>query len=119
MATNSSTLAWKTPWMEEPGGLQPMGSQRVGHDGATSLHFTLFARGHLAMSEGVFGFHNWWVLDFPGSPWLRLCASTAGGMGSLSGREVPHAAWCNQKKKKNPKTSGCYWQPVDRGKRCY
>ena len=32
MATHSSTLAWKTPWMEEPGRLQSMGSQRVGHD---------------------------------------------------------------------------------------
>ena len=31
MATHSSTLAWKIPWMEEPGGLQSMGSQRVGH----------------------------------------------------------------------------------------
>ena len=32
MATHSSTLAWKIPWMEEPGGLQSMGSQRVGHE---------------------------------------------------------------------------------------
>ena len=32
MATQSSTLAWKIPQMEEPGGLQSMGSQRVGHD---------------------------------------------------------------------------------------
>ena len=32
MATHSSTLAWKIPWMEEPGGLQSMGSQRVRHD---------------------------------------------------------------------------------------
>ena len=32
MATHSSTLAWKIPWTEEPGGLQPMGSQRVGHE---------------------------------------------------------------------------------------
>ena len=30
MATHSSTLAWKIPWMEEPGGLQSMGSLRVG-----------------------------------------------------------------------------------------
>ena len=30
--THSSTLAWKTPWVEEPGGLQSMGSRRVGHD---------------------------------------------------------------------------------------
>ena len=32
MATHSSILAWKIPWMEEPGGLQSTGSQRVGHD---------------------------------------------------------------------------------------
>ena len=32
MATNSSTLAWKIPWMEKPGRLQSMGLQRVGHD---------------------------------------------------------------------------------------
>ena len=32
MATHSSIHAWKIPWTEEPGGLQPMGSQRVGHD---------------------------------------------------------------------------------------
>ena len=32
MATHSSILAWKIPWTEGPGGLQPMGSQRVGHD---------------------------------------------------------------------------------------
>ena len=34
MATHSSTLAWKIPWMEEPGGLPPMGSHRVRHDGS-------------------------------------------------------------------------------------
>ena len=32
MATHSGILAWKIPWMEEPGRLQSMGSQRVGHD---------------------------------------------------------------------------------------
>ena len=32
MTTHSSTLAWKTPWAEEPGRLQSMGSRRVGHD---------------------------------------------------------------------------------------
>ena len=32
MSTHSSILAWKIPWMEEPGRLQSMGSQRVGHD---------------------------------------------------------------------------------------
>ena len=37
MAPHSSTLAWKIPWTEEPGGLQCMGSLQVGHDWATSL----------------------------------------------------------------------------------
>ena len=42
MAPHSSTLAWKIPWTEEPGGLQSMGSQRVGHDQATSLSLFTF-----------------------------------------------------------------------------
>ena len=41
MALHSSTLAWKIPWMEEPGKLQSMGSLRVGHDWATSLSLFL------------------------------------------------------------------------------
>ena len=39
MATHSSTLAWKTPWTEEPGRLQSMESWRVGHNWATSLSY--------------------------------------------------------------------------------
>ena len=42
MATHSSTLAWKIPWMEKPGGLQSMGSLRVGHDWVTSLSLFTF-----------------------------------------------------------------------------
>ena len=37
MATHSSILAWRNSWIEEPGGLQSMGSQRVGDDLATEL----------------------------------------------------------------------------------
>ena len=44
MAPHSSTLAWKTPWAEEPGGLQSMGSLRVRHDWATSLSLFTFMR---------------------------------------------------------------------------
>ena len=39
MATHSSILAWKIPWMEEPGRLQSMGSQRIGHDWVTLLMY--------------------------------------------------------------------------------
>ena len=42
MAPHSSTLARKTPWTEEPGGLQSMGLRRVGHDWATSLSLFTF-----------------------------------------------------------------------------
>ena len=42
MASHSSTLAWKIPWTEEPGGLQSMGLLLVGHDRATSLSLFTF-----------------------------------------------------------------------------
>ena len=42
MAPHSSTLAWKIPWTEERGGLQSMGSLRVGHDSVTSLSLFTF-----------------------------------------------------------------------------
>ena len=45
MATHSSIISWKTPWTEEPGRLQSIGSQRVRHDWATSL--SLSPKGHL------------------------------------------------------------------------
>ena len=49
MATHSSTLAWRIPCREEPGRLQPMGSQRVGHDWATSLSLSL----SLSLSDSI------------------------------------------------------------------
>ena len=42
MAPHSSTLAWKIPWVEEPGGLQSMGLLRVGHDRVSSLSLFTF-----------------------------------------------------------------------------
>ena len=44
IAVHSSILAWKIPWMEEPGRLQSMGLQRVGHNWVTSLHFQTFPK---------------------------------------------------------------------------
>ena len=41
MAIHSSILAQIIPWTEEPGGLQSMGLQRVGHDGATNTQYVL------------------------------------------------------------------------------
>ena len=46
MAPHSRTPAWKIPWMEEPGGLQSMGSLRVRHDWATSLSLSCIGEGN-------------------------------------------------------------------------
>ena len=53
MATHSSTIAWKIPWIEEPGRLQCMESQRVGHDWATSLSFPCVLRAWSLLSRGI------------------------------------------------------------------
>ena len=63
MATHSSTLTWKIPWMEGPGRLQSMGSQRVGHDWATSLHFNWNI--HLLITSLHFSYHL--ESSFPGA----------------------------------------------------
>ena len=42
----ASTLAWKIPWTEEPGGLTSMGSLRVGHERATSLSLSFIGEGN-------------------------------------------------------------------------
>ena len=52
MATHSSILAWKIPWTEKPRRLQSTGSQRVGHDSATSL--SLCPSGIKEQAEGAF-----------------------------------------------------------------
>ena len=72
MAPHSSTLAWKIPWTEEPGGLQSMGSLRVGHDCANSPSFftfmhwrrkwqptTMFLPGQSQGQGSLVGCHQW------------------------------------------------------------
>ena len=65
MAPHSSTLAWKIQWMEEPGVLQSMGSQRVGHDWVTSFSLSLFI--FQVFIEFVMILLLFYVLDF----WLQ------------------------------------------------
>ena len=72
MAPHSSTLAWKIPWMEEPGGLQSMGSLRVG------LHF------HFSLSCIGGGTHSSvlaWRIPGTGEP---------GGLPSMGSHRVGH-----------------------------
>ena len=90
MATHSGTLAWRFPWREEPGRLQSMGSQTVGHNWATSLSlsFTLGYSIKLAKKfhnilwknlKNIFGQPNTWKImssvnrDSVPSPFQNEC----------------------------------------------
>ena len=77
-APHSSTLAWKIPWTEEPGGLQSMGSLRVGHDWATSLslHFHALEK-EMATHSSVLA----WRIPGTGEP---------GGLPSMGSHTVGH-----------------------------
>ena len=57
MPTHSSTLAWRIPWAEEPGGLQFMGSQRVRHSWMTNTHFPKSILGTYWPGELIFQYH--------------------------------------------------------------
>ena len=81
MATHSSTLAWKIPWMEEPGRLQFMESLRVGHDWATSL--SLFTFHFHALKEEMATHSNVLAWRIPGMV-------GPGGLPSMGSHRVEH-----------------------------
>ena len=81
MAPHSSTLAWKIPWMEEPGRLQSMGSLGVRHDWATSLSLLTF---HFHELEKELATHSSilaWRIPGMGEP---------GGLPSMGSHRVWH-----------------------------
>ena len=81
MASHSSTLAWKIPWTEEPGGLQSRGLPRVGHDWATSLSIFTF---HFHTLEKDMATHSSvlaWRIPGTGEP---------GGLPSMGSHRVEH-----------------------------
>ena len=62
MTTHSSILAWRIPWTEKPGGLQPIGSQRVGHDWATLPLFSFLHTQYLCGGAWVSWWLNRWIV---------------------------------------------------------
>ena len=76
MAPHSSTLAWKIPWMEEPGGLQSMGLLRVGHDFTFTFHFPALEK-EMAIHSSVLA----WRIPETGEP---------GGLLSMGSHRVGH-----------------------------
>ena len=76
MAPHSSTLAWKIPWMEEPGRLQSMGSLRVGQDFTFTFHFHASEK-EMATHSSVLA----WRIPGTGEP---------GGLPSMGSQRVGH-----------------------------
>ena len=76
VAPHSSTLAWKIPWTEEPGRLQSMGSQRVGHDFTFTFHFHTLEK-EMATHSSVLA----WRIPGTGEP---------GGLLSMGSHRVGH-----------------------------
>ena len=89
MTTHSSTLAWKIPWAEEPGWLQFMGLQRVGHDWVTSFSYHPFSSFnlwiHCLPSNSVSP--PWWPMakQSQSSLWLALNLMVSEGSMQLWG----------------------------------
>ena len=80
MATHSSILAWGNPWTEEPGGLEPMGSQRVGHNWVTSILISWAERVSLGLLSKSSALDFWMGLDLrhrkPSTVWTLCCMDT-------------------------------------------
>ena len=81
MAPHSSTLAWKIPWMVQPGRLQSMASLRVGHDWATSL--SLFTFHFHALEKEMATHSSFLAWSIPGT-W------EPGGLPSMGSHRVGH-----------------------------
>ena len=138
MAPHSSTLAWKIPWMEEPGGLQSMGSLRVGHDWATSLSLFTFAfhfhalEKEMAIHSSILAWripgtgepgglpsmgshrvgHDW--NDLAAAEWIRICLPMQGPQVRPSSGKIPYAT-CRASKAHEPQlqkpTYSRAWEP--------
>ena len=83
LAPHSSALAWKLPWMEEPGRLQSMGSLRVGHDPVTSLSLFTFP----ALEKEMTTHSSVLAWRIPGT-------AEPGGLQSVGPHRVRHD-WCD------------------------
>ena len=113
MATHSSTLAWKIPWMEEPGRLQCMGLWRVRHDWATSLACTAEGNGNpfqCSCLENPRDGGAWWATIYvvaQSRTWLKgLSSSSRAYLGEGTGDPLQYSYL------ENPMAGGAWWAAV-------
>ena len=129
MAPHSSTLAWKIPWMEEPGRLQSMELLGVGHDWATSLSlFTFMHWRKQWQPTPVFlpgeshGRGAWWAAIYgvtQSRTWLKRLSSSSsdaeheGDTGEAG--LIPESERSSERGHGNPLQYSCHENPIDRG----
>ena len=103
-----STLAWKIPWTKEPGGLQSMGSRRVGHDWATSLSLFYFhaLEKEMATHSSVLA----WRIPGTGEPCglPSLESPRVGHDWSDLAAAAPHWYWCVGTAYPEPPIRSCF-----------
>ena len=112
MATQSSILAWRIPWTEEPDGLQPIGLQRVRHDWSYWARARARAHTHTHTHESYYSC-NYWPMGFPGGSDGKGSACNAGDLGLIpglgrspgEGNGYPLLYSCLE----NPMDSGIWW----------
>ena len=99
MATHSSILAWRIPWTEEPGGLQSVGSQRVGHAWATNTFTLLVLNFYIAL------FRSWlfFLFSFKAERKKQLRQE----VGGVPSRNVFPFPWSPGKTKRPQEGEGC------------
>ena len=117
MSTHSSTLAWRIPWIEDSGGLQSMGSQRVGHDWATNTD----DRHNIFQTQMHFSFSNVCGCVCDEEPLVAQMVKNPPAMqklGSISGSgrspEGGHDNLLQCSCLENPMDRGVWWATVHR-----
>ena len=101
MATHSNILAWKTPWTEESGGVQSLGSQRVGHDWVANTHY--YGILSIVMRRYSLFLKHWSASNSVPLPWCLYHF----GEGTLI--SVPWFPFWKMKKKMVPITKNNRW----------
>ena len=99
MAPHSSTLAWKIPWMEDPGRLQSMGSRRVGHNWETSLSCIGEGNGNPLQCSCLENSRDegaWWAAVYgvvQSQTWLKWLSSSSSRRNLLTGERKQEWSW--------------------------
>ena len=89
---HSSTLTWRIPWTEEPGGLESVGRQKVGHDWSDSTHI-LVLKGYIK-SKWQWGITSYWS-EWPSLKWLQINATEGVEKREPSYTVGGSVSWCS------------------------